>query len=86
MYLRILNGIYTGNPTIFNAQLIQEVREVCINLLYYELQIIYFYQYFRQYINRIFSFSRYTYLMEHFLEGMISFEQILFFSSELTLL
>ena len=37
------------------------------------------------YINRIFSFSRYTYLMEHFLEGMISFEQILFFSSELTL-
>ena len=30
MYLRILNGIYTGNPTIFNAQLIQEVREVCM--------------------------------------------------------
>ena len=56
MYLWILNGIYIGNPTIFNAQLIQEVREVCINLLYYELQIIYFYDGtdLRQYINNFF--------------------------------
>ena len=56
MYLRILNGIYIGNPTIFNAQLIQEVREVCMNLLYYELQIICFYDGtdLRQYINNFF--------------------------------